>query len=214
MSTCTDTIEILHGRNVTTPGIEAIDYPDVDAAGKRVGNIGGPDVLGCSLPANHGGWHNAHLNHDLTRPPLVTWRRSMKNEDLLRTARTQGGARTVAAVNLLIFLGKDIPVDVWHEGTWVNTEKLLERAGAWSGGERRLVSVAASLLNAGPCDLTDVIGGTGGEYRRAIITAIAAAAQIELAPVVIDQVPVVVDAVPHGPMVAGGPLTVAPDQIV
>lgn len=132
-----------------------------------------------------------------------------KNEALLHTARTQGGARTVAAVELLIFLGKEIPVDVWGEGTWVNTEKLLERAGAWSGGERRLVAVAASLLNAGPVDLTDVIGGTGGEFRRAIITAIAAAADIGLVPA-----PVVVDQVPHGPMVAGGPLTVAPDQIV
>jgi hypothetical protein len=133
----------------------------------------------------------------------------MKNDELLATALKSGSYQT-AAIELLIWLGKDIPVhpDTSY-GSYVDTDELRDRAGAWSGGERRVAAVALSLLDAGSVDLRDVIGGTGGEHRRRIIAAIAAAADMSLAPVT-----VVVDQVPHGPVPTGGPLVQAPDQVV
>lgn len=100
-----------------------------------------------------------------------------KNDLLLATARESGPYQT-AAIELLIWLGKDIPVHPDRSyGSYVDTDKLRERMGAWSGGERRVTAVALSLLDAGSVDLRDVIGGTGGEHRRRIIAAITAAAQ-------------------------------------
>ena len=94
-------------------------------------------------------------------------------------------------------------------GTYVDTDELSYRSGSWSGGERRVVSVALSLLDAGTVDLRDVIGGTGGEHRRRIIHAILTAAEIPAVGVVSP-----VDSVPQGDIPAAGPLTIAPDQIV
>lgn len=101
---------------------------------------------------------------------------SEKNDALLATARKAGSYQT-AAVELLIWLGKDIPLhpDTSY-GFYVDTDELARRMSAWSGGERRVVKVALSLLDAGSVDLRDVIGGTGGEHRRRIIQAITDAA--------------------------------------
>jgi hypothetical protein len=131
------------------------------------------------------------------------------NDALLATARKSGAFQT-SAVELLIWLGKNIPVhpDTSY-GTYVDTDVLKERMGPWSGGERRVASVALSLLDAGKVDLRDVIGGTGGEHRRRIIMAIMHASEIP----VVGVVPPV-DSVPQGDIPATGPLTLAPDQIV
>jgi len=103
---------------------------------------------------------------------------SETNDALLATARSTGPMVT-AAVELLIWLGKNIPIHPDRfGGTYVDTHELARRSGAWSGGERRVVAVALSLLDAGEVDLRDVIGGTGGEHRRRIIAAITAAAQV------------------------------------
>lgn len=135
-----------------------------------------------------------------------------KNTALLDTARKSGSFQT-AGVDLLIWLGKDIPVhpDTSY-GFYVDTDELRDRMGPWSGGERRVASVALSLLDAGTVDLRDVIGGTGGEHRRRIIAAIAAAADLPLIPAggVVPRV----DSVPQGDIPSAGPLTLAPDQIV
>lgn len=135
---------------------------------------------------------------------------SEKNDALLATAHKSGAFQT-SAVELLIWLGKDIPVhpDTSY-GTYVDTDELQSRLGVWSGGERRVAAVALSLLDAGSVDLRDVIGGTGGEHRRRIVAAITAAAG--LTPTVGVAVPV--ESVPQGDIPAVGPLTVAPDQIV
>lgn len=133
-----------------------------------------------------------------------------KNDALLTTAR-KSGAFATAAIELLIWLGKYIPVHTEAGyGTWVDTEKLAYESGAWSGGERRVVSVALSLLDAGTVDLRDVIGGTGGEHRRRIVLAIAAAAELDAPVFELPPVP----SVPQGDIPAAGLLTVTPDQIV
>lgn len=132
-----------------------------------------------------------------------------KNDALLATARKSGAFQT-SAVELLIWLGKDIPVhpDTSY-GSYVDTDALSYRSGSWSGGERRVVAVALSLLDAGSVDLRDVIGGTGGEHRRRIIAAILTAAEISAAGVVSP-----VDSVPQGDIPAAGPMRVTPDQVV
>ena len=128
------------------------------------------------------------------------------NDELLATARKSGSYQT-AAVELLIWLGKTIPVHPDRDyGFYVDTDELTARMAAWSGGERRVAKVALSLLDAGNVDLRDVIGGTGGEHRRRIVAAIAQAADIALyAGGAIA---------PPQPAPPAGPLTVAPDQIV
>ena len=128
------------------------------------------------------------------------------NDELLATARKSGSYQT-AAVELLIWLGKTIPVHPDRDyGIYVDTDELTARMAAWSGGERRVAKVALSLLDAGNVDLRDVIGGTGGEHRRRIVAAIAQAADIALyAGGAIA---------PPQPAPPAGPLTVAPDQIV
>ena len=83
------------------------------------------------------------------------------NDELLATARKSGSYQT-AAVELLIWLGKTIPVHPDRDyGFYVDTDELTARMAAWSGGERRVAKVALSLLDAGNVDLRDVIGGTG-----------------------------------------------------
>lgn len=100
-----------------------------------------------------------------------------KNDALLLTARRSGSFQT-AAIELLIWLGKSIPVHPdTFDGYYVDTEALRQRMGVWSGGERRVAAVALSLLDAGSVDLRDVIGGTGGEHRRRILQAITTACQ-------------------------------------
>ena len=98
------------------------------------------------------------------------------NTAVLATARRQD-PRAAAAVELLDWLGKNIPVETDSFGTYVDTRKLADWSGPWSGGERRVVAVALSLLGAGTVDLYDVIGGLGGEHRAAVVRAIVAAAQ-------------------------------------
>jgi hypothetical protein len=134
---------------------------------------------------------------------------SSTNDSLLYTAR-RSGAFATAAVELLIWLGKNIPVhpDTSY-GAYVDTEKLSYNSGAWSGGERRVVAVALSLLDAGEVNLRDIIGGLGGEHRRRVIAAIMTAAEIPAVGVVTP-----VESVPQGDIPAAGPLTVTPDQIV
>lgn len=92
-----------------------------------------------------------------------------KLEDLREST---GDPRTLAAIDLLEFLGKDIPVHTAAgfsgKETYVDTAVLHDRSGPWSGGERRMVNVALSLLGHSPVDLNDSIGGLGGAHLEAL----------------------------------------------
>lgn len=102
----------------------------------------------------------------------------------LRSSYAQHDPRTRAGLELLVWLGKGVPtVNGGLSGIdlRIDVDELRYRSGAWSGGERRVVAVALSLIDAEPVDLDDVIGGLGGAHLRAVVGAIAAAAGVELA---------------------------------
>jgi hypothetical protein len=97
----------------------------------------------------------------------------------------------MGAVCLLIWLGKLVPTvdaEPFYPQDWtpaatgapvqlaIDTERLADVSGPWSGGERRIVAVALSLIDGDPCDLRDVMNGLGGEHLRATVQAIAYAA--------------------------------------
>lgn len=86
-----------------------------------------------------------------------------------------------AGVELLIWLGKNVPLI--RDGGWsghdvrIDTDALEDWSGVWSGGERRIVAVALSLMIGTPVDLSDAIGGLGGAHRAAVVDAIAQGAR-------------------------------------
>lgn len=104
--------------------------------------------------------------------------------DALR-AWAKGIYPTEAGVELLIRQGKAI-----YEGApWLtdldpadttiprmvalNPKVLLEETGAWSGGEQRLVRIAASLLGGPPVDLANDIPGVDRTVLALVLAAIA-----------------------------------------
>lgn len=97
----------------------------------------------------------------------------------LRVAALRTDRRYIAALELLLWLGKSIPTvpaAFYPDQIRIDPEQLAYNAGAWSGGERRVVAVALSLLGHTPVDLEDALGGLGGEHLRAVVDAVAAAA--------------------------------------
>lgn len=110
----------------------------------------------------------------------------MATNDELRAGARNTEPPYRVGVELLIWLGKNLPTvtDGGLSGAdvRVDTELLRDWSGVWSGGERRIVGVALSLMVGDPVDLSDVIGGLGGAHRRAALEAIAAAAGFHLAP--------------------------------
>ncbi len=126
-------------------------------------------------------------------------------EDAVR-AWANGIYPTEAGVELLIRHGKAI-----YEGApWIdeleplaadrprmaaiNVDTLLERTGGWSGGERRIVRIAASLLGDYPVSLYEDLPGLD---RRALLLVLAAVAHAsgshEHSDIVLD-----VDGAPRG----------------
>jgi hypothetical protein len=88
-----------------------------------------------------------------------------------------------AGVELLIRHGKAIrPRAPWiteirvpageAEMAALNVDELAYRSGAWSGGERRIVSIALSLLGGEPVDLADAVAGLGGREMEWVLAAI------------------------------------------
>jgi len=82
---------------------------------------------------------------------------------------------TEAGVELLIRQGKAIregaPWLIPHADlVSIDVGRLLEAAGAWSGGERRVVAIAASLLGGAAADLSEVIPGLD-RYNAALVLA-------------------------------------------
>ncbi|WMY80070.1 hypothetical protein [Citricoccus sp. I39-566] len=56
---------------------------------------------------------------------------------------------------------------------WVDPEELLNAAGAWSGGEQRLVRIAASLIGGPAVDLSEDIPALDRENASLVLAAIA-----------------------------------------
>lgn len=55
----------------------------------------------------------------------------------------------------------------------VDVDQLLNESGAWSGGEQRMVRIAASLLGGPPVALADEVTGVGQENLALVLAAIA-----------------------------------------
>ncbi|TYL50444.1 hypothetical protein [Agromyces mariniharenae] len=92
-------------------------------------------------------------------------------------AWAKGMYPTEAGAELLIRHGAIHDGAPWltdHGGlTSIDTFVLLDETGAWSGGERRIVAIAASLLDGAPVDLCDIIPGLDRKNLALVLAAIA-----------------------------------------
>lgn len=105
-------------------------------------------------------------------------------EDAVR-AWAKGSLPTEAGAELLIRHGKTIHagapwIDVWEEPTAdrpgsvsIDIDKLLYESGAFSGGERRLVAIACSLLGGPAVDLADELPGLDRDGMNLVLAAAA-----------------------------------------
>lgn len=83
-----------------------------------------------------------------------------------------------AGVDLLIRHGKAIYTGApWihddGERAWLDVARLLIASGAWSGGEQRIVRLAASLIGDEPVNLADALSGNDRHNTELILAAIA-----------------------------------------
>lgn len=83
-----------------------------------------------------------------------------------------------AGVELLIRHGKAIYTGApWihddGERAWLDVETLLNETGAWSGGEKRLVAIAASLIGEERVNLSDEVTGLDRPSLDLVLAAIA-----------------------------------------
>ena len=83
-----------------------------------------------------------------------------------------------AGVELLIRQGKAIYEGApWlsdnGELAWVDTGALLDGCGAWSGGEQRIVHLAASLIGDERVNLAEVLSGNDRHTTALLLAAIA-----------------------------------------
>ncbi|MEL4506271.1 hypothetical protein AAEX63_15400 [Luteococcus sp. H138] len=85
-----------------------------------------------------------------------------------------------AGAELLIRCGRVYEGAPWivqgSHRVYVDCERLLDAAGAWSGGERRMALVAASLLEGAPVSLYDLVPGLDRRNAALVLAAIAHAA--------------------------------------
>ena len=93
-------------------------------------------------------------------------------------AWARGMYPTEAAAELLIRHGRTI----YDGAPWlerhgdivsIDPEKLQDASGAWSGGERRIVDIAVSLLGDHPVDLADAISGLDRDHLALVLAALA-----------------------------------------
>lgn len=82
-----------------------------------------------------------------------------------------------AATELLIRTRWAEPGQPWVEPDgWIDFNKIIPNTGAYSGGERRLLAIAASIAGAEPVDLDDAISGIDRRTLDLVLAAIAHAA--------------------------------------
>lgn len=97
-----------------------------------------------------------------------------------------GGPALEAAVDLLVsaFGGRFArPGNPWirrsRDGYWLDVDELAEQLpGPWSGGERRVLAVVASLAGGPPVDLSDALS-LDDDVARLVVAAIARAAGVD-----------------------------------
>jgi len=85
---------------------------------------------------------------------------------------------TEAGTELLIRLGGIVrPRAPWlidgRDITAIDAEVLLEHSGAFSGGQRRAVSFACSLIAGEPIDLSDAVSGVDRRTAELMVAAVA-----------------------------------------
>jgi len=94
----------------------------------------------------------------------------------------RGTYPTEAGVELLIRQGraiyKNAPWITENESTAprmasIDVDALLDASGAWSGGEQRIVRIAASLLGGPPIRLDDEVSGIDRKHLELVLAAIA-----------------------------------------
>lgn len=97
---------------------------------------------------------------------------------LPRASRAYGRHALEAGVELLIRAGRVHASASWiveqsDDFASVDVDDLLERSGPWSGGQQRIVRIAASLLEGPPVNLYDDVAGIDREYLLLVLAAIA-----------------------------------------
>lgn len=92
-------------------------------------------------------------------------------------AWARGILPTEAGAELLIRQGRVYDGAPWIENygdvAAIDTDKLLYESGAWSGGEQRIVRLAASLLGGPAVDLSDNIPGLDRRNLALVLAALA-----------------------------------------
>lgn len=130
-------------------------------------------------------------------------------------AWARGSSTTEAAVELLIRHRRAVHVRApWlistEEGSWsIDVDALRWHAGAWSGGEQRVVRIACSLLGGEPVRLDDDISALGRPEMDLVLAALSHAAGADQSvDIRLDH-----DGHPHLHVLDLGPLHPWPEQI-
>src|SRR5699024_9357357 len=98
------------------------------------------------------------------------------------TERLRAGAKGIyaeeAGVELLVRQGRAIYEGApWihddGESAWLDIEALLDGCGAWSGGEQRIVRLAACLIGDERVNLADALSGNDRRTTALLLAAIA-----------------------------------------
>lgn len=86
-----------------------------------------------------------------------------------------------AGAELLIrsgLIGDDASPWIHHDGdrAWIDAEALVDHSAGASGGQQRVIRLAASLLDGQPVNLADDVPGLDRENTRLVLAAVAHAA--------------------------------------
>lgn len=93
-------------------------------------------------------------------------------------AWAKGSYPLEAGVELLIRNGKAIYegapwINDTGERAWIDVDQLLDECGAWSGGEQRIVRLAASLIGEEKVNLNDELSGNDRGTTALLLAAVA-----------------------------------------
>lgn len=86
-----------------------------------------------------------------------------------------------AGTELLIrsgLIGHDTSPWIHHDGNgaWIDADALVHHSGGASGGQQRVIRLAASLIDGRPVSLADDVPGLDRENTRLVLAAVAHAA--------------------------------------
>lgn len=102
----------------------------------------------------------------------------MTDTETALRAWANGIYATEAGVELLINTGfavsENSPWITWSgQYAAIDVEALLDHSGVWSGGEKRVVRIAASLLGGPPVDLSEALPGLDRRMMSEVLAALA-----------------------------------------